>query len=113
MPASPSPMTKHTNALGRLLSKANVSFESGREWARVNEIFKEVNGQVPRNPDGLRPGPLRNLLDVGLVPFLTKVLQDHRVRYSPEDFVVHNSTPEVSTYAENLILTCTIIRRGC
>lgn len=87
MPASPTlPIyRKYTNALGRLLSAAKLPCESGQEWTPISEIFVGLRQQMVPNPYGLRPGPFRKLLDAGLVPFLTEIMEDRRVQFTSED----------------------------
>lgn len=72
---------KNTEALGRLLSTANISYEAGTEWARAEGILS-IGEKKATFTNTLPRGLRRNLLDRGLIPFLTEILEDKRVEFS-------------------------------
>lgn len=92
----PEPSTSHiyhqyTNALGHLLSRTKLSYEPGQEWARVRELIDDLQAERDRErsvpPYALRPGPFRNLLDRGLIPFLTNIVDDPSVQLTSADLL--------------------------
>lgn len=85
-----SPIYKeYTDVLGRLLSIVKLSYESGHEWARVKGILRNLRleRELHGHPYTLHSGPVQKLLDAGLIPFLTDIVEDERVRLTAADLL--------------------------
>lgn len=87
----------YTAALGRLLSAARVTFERGGEWSRVDSLLedKRLEQHMSSNPATL-PTNSRGFLGIFLIPLLTDIVEDRRVRFVSEDLTPNHDPSAVS-----------------
>lgn len=90
----------YTDRLGHLLLKAKISYEREQEWARLTKVIGDLRQARPTStlPCKLRPGPVRRLLDLGLIPLLTDIVEDPSVRVTTADLQPNASQSAVSQH---------------
>lgn len=89
---------KYTDRLRLLLSTANLSFETSEEWFGVRAVLENFRSEREHStsPHTLLPGSVKKLLDAGLIPLLTDIVEDEEVVLTAGDPLPQRTRTAVS-----------------